>query len=659
MNHKGFRRVKAGELGLADIISGDTLYITGLSDFYTDTKYAPEGYEYGKVLRAPCVASIIEHFNLDDPRTTRTAFRVSLKLKKPDTLFTELLGLNGIGQESAVLACLGFLGKLPDLKYIYASSIHKALFISYGEGNGKNFQNVLENKRKNTLDTILSVENARKTARAIASDFLASSKLKNKPGIDDVVELAITMNTDVSKGGKWLIDKDIRVAEVTTRNLIGTKLPVPAYGEITRYTESAMFEDQKAALEGILNSDSAIMVLQGGPGSGKSHVITSLVHQYLSVGTVPLVTSYMNKACLNLFERLQDDYCFHDLYRKPKVPTIHSVYGKLTSMRERQVFNWPLIIVDESSVLSSELLRMLMIIRSYSPDTRMLFVGDRYQLSPVCAYGTPFHNLVRHHSVTKFELTGFHRSNGAGIYSLLKKLSESTNDADTVLEGNEDVTLYKAGDMEQAMGLAGVMAGFHKDDMRKMVAVAETNRLKDKLNLAMLCSHLDLKPDAVPTRKTNGDETVVLPVLPGMRIVAKDNLAESSKISGEVAKNEFGTLVECNDRRAIVRLDIMDRTVEIEDARRYLSAFDIGYASTVHKFQGSEADDVLYCIENYRNLAPGAFNRKKELKYVGMSRAKKKLCILSIDDRSSLSGYREVDSIRINTRNIDNALMCF
>ena len=659
MKPKGFRRVKAGELGLSDLLSGDTLYIIGLADFYTDTKYAPEGYEYGKVLRAPCVASIIEHFNLDDPRTTRTAFRVSVKLKNPDILFTELLGLRGIGQESAVLACLGFLGKLPDLKYIYASSIHKALFVSYGEGNGKTFQKVLEDKRKSTVDTILPIGTARATARTIASEFLASSKLKDKPSVDDVVELAISMNTDADQSGKFLIDKDIHVAEVATRGLIKAKLPVPEYGQITKYTESAMFEDQKAAFDGILNSDSAIMVMQGGPGSGKSHVITSLVHQYLSVGTVPLVTSYMNKACLNLFERLQDDYCFHDLYRKPKVPTIHSVYGKLASMRERKLFNWPLIIVDESSVLSSDLLRMLMTIRSYSPDTRILFVGDRYQLSPVCAYGTPFHNLVRHHAVTKFELTGFHRSNGVGIYSLLKKLSESADNADTVLEGNEDVKLYKAGDMEQAMGLADVMVRSHRDDMRKMVAVAETNRLKDKLNLAMLCSHLDLKSNAIPTRKTNGDDTTVLPILPGMRIVAKDNMAEGAKISGEVAKNEFGTLVEFNDRKAVVRLDIMDRTVEIDDAKRYLSAFDIGYSSTVHKFQGSEADDVLYCIENYRNLEGCSFNRKKELKYVGMSRAKKKLCILAIDDRSNISGCREVDSLRINTRNVDNAFMCF
>jgi hypothetical protein len=658
MANKGFRRVKAGELGLADLLSGDTLYITGLADFYTDTKYAPEGYEYGKVLRAPCVASIIEHFNLSDQKA-RSTFRLSIKLKKPDALFTEMLGLHGIGQESAVLACLGFLGKIPDLKYIYASAIHKALFVSYGESSSKAFSAVLEKIRTNNHNTILSIENARKTARVIAAELLSSSKLKNKPNVDDVVELSISMNTDVDKSGRWLIDKDIHVAEVATRELIKTKLPVPEYGEITKYTENAMFEDQKAALDGILNSDSAIMVMQGGPGSGKSHVIAALVHQYLSVGTVPLVTSYMNKACLNLFERLRDDYCFHDLYNKPKVPTIHSVYGKLSSMRERHVFNWPLIIVDESSVLSSDLLRMLMEIRSYSPDTRILFVGDRYQLSPVCAYGTPFHNLVRHPSVTKFELTGFHRSNGNGIYRLLKKLSESANDTDTVLESNEDVKLYKARDMEQAMALAGTMARDHRDNMRRMVAVAETNKLKDKLNLAMLCSHLGIKEDSVPTRKSNGDDTTVLPILPGMRIVAKDNLKESPKVSGEVAKNEFGTLLECNDRKAVVHLDIMDRTVEISDAKHYLSSFDIGYASTVHKYQGSEADDVLYCIENYRNMSGCSFNRQKELKYVGMSRAKNRLCVLSIDDRSSVSGCREVDSISINTRNIDNAFMCF
>lgn len=660
MGSKGYRRIKAGELGLADLLSGDSLQIIGLEKYYSDIKTGTDSYgrpyEKGKTLRAPAVGAIVEHFGLASGRAQAVIFKTSIRGKTPDALFTELMSLEGIGQETAVLACIAFLDRLPDLKYIYATSIHRSLFVAYGNENRiPGMQNALK-QRKNRVDTILTEDTARKAARAMAESMLASSKLKAKPDIDEVVELAIS--TGVDRSGSFLIDSAIRSAECETRELARSTMPVPYYGSVDGYAEAGMYPDQMEAFRGILECDRGIMLLQGGPGSGKSHLITALVRQYQSVGTIPLVTSYMNKACLNLSERMKDDYIFTDLYNNPGVPTIHSVYGKLTSARERKVYRWPLIIVDESSVLSSDLLRMLMYIRSHSPDTRILLVGDRYQLPPVCAYGTPFHNLVRNGRATKFELSGFHRSNGQGIYELLKKLSSAESGSTLSIESNDDVSLYKARDLEQSLSLAGMLVVENRDDMRRLVVVTETNAVKDEFNTAMTCKHLGVARSELAFRLSNNRETV-RPTLPGMRIIATDNLRNSSHVSGVVAKNEFGTLLEFGERKALVRLDIMNRTVEIDDPKLYLSSFDVGYASTVHKYQGSEADTVLYCIENYRNMNGNEFYRQKELKYVGMSRAKKKLHVVAIDGGTVADGCRPVERLNISTANVDSAFMCF
>ena len=661
MGKKSYRRIKAGELGLADLLSGDSLQIIGLGEYYSDIETGTDNYgrpyEKGKTLRAPAVGAIVEHFDLASGRAQSIIFKSAIKGKTPDALFTELMALEGIGQETAVLACIAFLDKLPDLKYIYATSIHRALFVAYGSENDIAGMRYALKKRRNKVDTILTEETARNTARAMAETMLATSKLKAKPDIDEVVELALSNGVD--RSGNFLIDSAIRAAECETRELVKATMPVPPYGSVDGYAEAGMYPDQLAAFKGILECDKGIMLLQGGPGSGKSHIITALVRQYQSVGATPLVTAYMNKACLNLFERMRDGYCFSDLYNKAGVPTIHSVYGKLASAKEWKAYRWPLIIVDESSVLSSDLLRMLMYIHSHSPETRILFVGDQYQLPPVCAYGTPFHNLMRNPNVeAKFELTGFHRSNGQGIYELLKKLSSAKSGSDITIESNDDVSIYKAADMEQSLALAGMLATENRDDMRRLVVVTETNPVKDAFNTVMVCKHLGVDRSELTFRKSNNRETV-RPTLPGMRIIATDNLRQNKHVSGDVAKNEFGTLLELDEHRALVQLDIMNRTVEIDDLRLYLSSFDVGYASTVHKYQGSEADTVLYCIENYRNMNGNEYYRQKELKYVGMSRAKKKLHILAIDGGTAARGCQQVERLHMSPSNVDKAFMCF
>lgn len=656
---KTYRRVKAGELGLADMMSGDTIRVIGLQKYYTDIEFEHDMYgrpfERGKTLRSTAINSIVDFFNLRDVKSIQ--FSLTVKHKTADELFTELMGLDGIGQESAILACIALLDRLPDLKYIYSTAIHKALFVSYGDSVID--QGSISRNRRNMLDTILFEDNARETATAIAVSMLASSRLKDKPRVDEVVELALSTNT--MRNGPAMIDRKIHWAETGIRSLIGATLHVPSHSDHTdNYTESALTPDfstdQLEAFNGILNCDRGVMLLQGMPGSGKSHIITALVREYAKQGTIPLVTSFMNKACLNLTERMPD-YCFADLYKKPGVPTLHSVYGKLVNSRETKTYRWPLIIVDESSVLSSELLYLLMKIHSYSPDTRILLVGDKNQLPPVCAYGTPFHNLMKRNDIAKFELTEFHRSNGAGIYSLLCKLMVAAPGEKVFLDRSDDVHLFKAKDSMSAMSIAMRIVKEHRDNMREFVAVAETNRLKRLLNLYMSSAHLGKAVQDIPTRK-EGNEPAASPILPGMRIVAKDNCRENKHVGGDIAKNEFGTLLELDDTHALVRLDIMNREITIDDPKLYMSMFDCGYSSTVHKFQGSEAMEVLYCLEDYRNLSGGLFFKQKELKYVGMSRAAERLDIVAIDAMMPSYGCREVNRLHIQTEPVDRSFMC-
>lgn len=658
MASKNIRRVKAGKLGLADLQSGDTLYIIGLADFYTDVKYKqPEGYELGKVLRAPVVNSILEHFN-PDGKTSVVTFRMAISGKTPDDLFTELLELENIGQSTAVLAVVAFLGKLPDLKEIYASAVHDAIFVHSGEH--AMVDKWVEQYRPDMLSTVLREDVAAKCARKVSRFAMDEIPLKNPPDYLEVAKLALERNTHHENG--FVMDEKLCHAEKGLRELMLRNLPVPVTRTPDENLTSWMSDDQKETFMGIINSDAGVNVLQGMPGTGKSAIIVALVRYYMEYGMVPLVTSFMNKACLNLQERMPE-YCLESLYKTPGIPTIHSIFGKLTSMKEQKTFNWPLIIVDESSVISSELLAMLMTIHSYAPDSRFLFVGDKNQLPPVCAYGTPFHNIMREtnafsKNVRKFYLTEFHRSSGRGIYELICKIRDAGKDSEITLELSPDVDLLKVGNIEGAKAIGKVMASHHKDDIRSLSAVCETNKLANAVNIGMCMGHLGLSEHELHTRKRN-DDVILTPDIKGMRIVARESTSETKKINGRIAKNEFGTLIEYTADYAVVQLDIMNRVVRIDDPYLYLTMFDPGYASTVHKFQGSECSEILYFMKNGNVAREGTdgFYRSKELKYVGMSRAINRLTTVIIDPMTAK--IKRVEKAELSVTPLATATMLF
>lgn len=660
MAKKSIRRVQAGQLRLADLQSGDTIYIVGLANFYTDVKYKePEGYELGKNLRAPVVNSLLEHFD-PEGKTSAMGFSVMLKSKNADELFTEFLELENIGQASAVLACVAFKGELPDLKEIYASVVHDAVFVKT-ENNRDSVAGWVEQYRPDMLSTVLREDVAAKCARKVAMFAMDEIPLKNPPDYREVAKLALERNTHHENG--YVMDEKLCRAEKGLRELMVRNLPLPHVSAPGEHLTSWMSPDQKAAFLGIISSTSGVNAVQGIPGSGKSAVIVALVKYYAEQGLVPLVTSYMNKACLNLQERMPD-YCLSPLYREACVPTIHSVYGKLTSMKERKSFHWPLIIVDESSVISSELLAMLMAIHDYSPDSRFLFVGDQNQLPPVCAFGTPFHNIMRGESgfskhVNKFYLTEFHRSSGRGIYELICNIRDAKKDTDVKLNASSDIDLLKVSDVEGAKAVGKVMANMHREDIRSLGAVCETNKLVNAVNIGMAMGHLGLRESDLHTSKRNND-VILKPDIVGMRVVARESSPETKKVSGRIAKNEFGTLIAYNDRYAVVKLDIMDREVRIDDPFMYTTMFDAGYASTVHKFQGSESAEILYFMKDGKIAREGSsadFYRSKELKYVGMSRAMNKLTTVIIDPAEPKA--RRVDSATINLTPLAKATMLF
>lgn len=663
------RRVSPGNLTWADLASGDPIYIIDTSKYYAKTDTFVDRFgkvrEKGRILRAPAVRALLNMYRgstEDNEHVAERAYKNDKDITNVDSLFSALMGLEGVGISAATLICIAMKDRIPDLKHIYAAQVHKELFVEFDNRapfgrTGYDFTN--------EISTLIPRTNAIRVATSMSGEALDSLDLKDKPSKEEVAALATTENCMVSQDGIYIMDASLYSAENRLRSMFTDEVKEFAKPEFDKYSEAGMSEDQFEAFKGILSSPRRVMCLQGCPGSGKSHVITALDRFYrLNYVTRPLITSYMNKACLNLFQRIPD-YTFKPLMNNPGVPTINSLYYKLLTTKEQKLPRPPMIIVDESSVLSSRILCMLLKIYEFFPDSRILFVGDANQLPPVCAYGTPFHNMMRRNDVLKFELSTFHRSNGDGIYALMKRLHDNGK-VSISRDSKGGVFTHKVPDLDQACELSGKLAYSithgRGQRMKDFGVIAETNEIVRRLNLAMAAGHLGIDESELTVRNVKdsrkSEKSILVPDRPGMRVIANDTVRQGdAHFSGMVAKNEFGEIVEYAEKRVVVAMDIGYREIVIDSAEKFHSVFGPGYASTVHKYQGSEADEVMYVLENSANLHGNGFSANKELKYVGLTRAKKKLDILAIE--KGVSGSLASGAIELNTRPLANALMCF
>lgn len=666
--------VSPGLMEWADVNSGSTVYVRDTNKYFN----TPDTYvdKYGvtrdrwKSIPASALRSLVEFYTGGSTKSNRDAkggFDADKKYMAVNDLFRKYMEFEGIGIKTATLLCIAIKNELPDLRHIYSSDVHRRILVEYD-----NFPE----PRTSQVSTIITKDNARRTALWLARRALATLDLKNKPSPEEIADIAIREHTVElqwpTRNGSTIpvvIDETMYQTEMELKEMFTEEVPCLVSNPPDEYTVAGMSEDQLEAFNGIIYCPKKVMCLQGKPGSGKSHLITALVRHYQQeYGTTPLVTSYMNKACLNLFQRMPN-YRFDEFYDNPGVPTIHSLYYTLALRKEEQrIFHTDLIIVDESSVLSSDLIHKLLFIHSYCPESRILFVGDENQLPPVCAYGTPFHNMMRRPDVSKFILTGFHRSNGEGIFRLMTALSESNGNV--TVPSSSDVRITKAEDINGACQIATLMAAAHKDDMEQFAVIAETNELVRELAICLAVGHmgvpkdklrLDLRPVKV-SGKSEKKEFLV-PNRKGMRVMCKDNISANKYFSGRLVKNEFGEIESYGIDKVTVKMDIGHRTVEVNSLEKFHEAFTQGYCSTVHKFQGSEADEVMYVMENSANLHGGIFFSQKELKFVGLTRAKKKIDILPIEH--GISGtlahpkWEKSKEVVLKTVPLDKAIMCF
>lgn len=419
-----------------------------------------------------------------------------------------------------------------------------------------------------------------------------------------------------------------------------------------------------------LATSSFIGVLAGRPGTGKTYTVARIVRLLRDqFGENQIaIAAPTGKAAVRVTAAMEA------VGLGLRATTLHSLLefrGDGFGYNRERPLPFMFIIVDESSMIDTAMMKTLLEARAEG--SHVLFVGDPNQLAPV-GHGAPLRDLIAA-DVPHGELKEIQRNSGRIVKACGEIIDRSRLVASPKIDlaAGENLLLIERDSAEvQIDTLAAVMTKYQRDateakpdaidpvwDIQVVVAVNAKSELGRKpLNLKL--QEL-LNPEG---RRVAGN-----PFRVGDKIINTKNASYKSAIKEEVepintdfiegvdnskseptpgvyvANGEQAEVIEVDSAKIIARLTLPDRTILIPRSARHVSedgdepdrgdeeseestgsgcSWELGYAISCHKSQGSEWPIVIVMIDDYNGAKRV---QSKQWLYTGISRAKK-LCLM-------------------------------
>ena len=355
-------------------------------------------------------------------------------------------------------------------------------------------------------------------------------------------------------------------------------------------------------------------ILAGRPGTGKTFTLAAIIRAL--EGRRIAVAAPTGKAAVRVTESLQAigiDLQATTIHRLLGVAPVNG--GWEFTHDEENHLPYDFLFVDEFSMCDTPLAASLLAARP--PGCHVLLVGDPGQLSPV-GHGAPLRDLMAA-GVPHGELTEIRRNSGR-IVSACKDIAEHhtfTPSPALDLEAGENlVWIERARPEQQVVELRSFLERLRQGDKYDPVWDCQ---IVVPLNVTSLLARKVLNKQLQGFLNPNGKRAEPNPFRVGDKIICLQNgylpqydkRPARAKRSGElskvfVANGELGQVIDSQPRLTVAKLSAPDRLVTIprgagdEETGDTGCNWDLGYAITVHKSQGSEWPIVVVMIDGSR-----------------------------------------------------------
>lgn len=363
----------------------------------------------------------------------------------------------------------------------------------------------------------------------------------------------------------------------------------------------------------------SIMILTGGPGTGKTTALNGIIELFTRRNAEVVLAAPTGRAAKRMTELTgRDAKTIHRLLEAEWVDG-----GKTRFARnERNPIPCDVLIVDEASMLDTSLFESLM--RSVKLSCRIILVGDSNQLPSISA-GNVLSDLINSNMVSYVSLTEIFRQAGKSLI---------VNNAHMIINGEKPDLTNNSGDFfflsrdSSATVLDTVLdlcqnrlpQSYGFEAKRDIQVICPSRKFETGIvnanNLLQQFLNPGAKGDAHLSYKGvyffKGDKVMQI----------KNNYDLSwEKEDGEsgfgVFNGDVGFIIDINAVSGSMQVLFDDKIVTYTSDT--LSEVELAYAITVHKSQGSEFDCVVMPIFAvppplaYRNLLYTAITRAKKL----------------------------------------------
>lgn len=411
-------------------------------------------------------------------------------------------------------------------------------------------------------------------------------------------------------------------------------------------------EMQKEAVRAAVSE--GIVIVTGGPGTGKTTIIKAMIRYFNDEGLDILLAAPTGRAAKRMTEATgYESKTIHrmlELTSNPEDPAIRARFER----NEENPLEADVIIIDEMSMVDLFLFRALL--TAISPGTRLIMVGDMDQL-PSVGPGQVLRDIIGSEAFKVVMLNVIFRQTGdsdivncahdirMGKYP---KLDNKSTDFFFMPRGSiNDIysrTVQLITGSNESTFLEYV--GATPFDIQVLTPLRKGPMGVEGLNAVIQAKVNPPSPDKAEieygsTLFRTGDKVMQI----------KNNYQTEWSILGQYGiPVANGTGVFNGDLGRIINIDESDRmvTVEYDDARvvEYdypkLEELELAYAVTIHKSQGSEYPAVIIPV---LSGPPQLLNRN--LLYTAITRAKK--CVVLIGSEKVIKDM--VDNESVNLRN--------
>lgn len=418
--------------------------------------------------------------------------------------------------------------------------------------------------------------------------------------------------------------------------------------------EIALDDMQKTAV--VEAARNGVLVITGGPGTGKTTTINALIRFFENEGMELRLAAPTGRAAKRMTEATgYEAQTIHRMLELTGGP--EDGVGSHFERNEQNPLETDVIIIDEMSMVDIHLMHALL--KAIMPGTRLIMVGDVNQL-PSVGPGNVLKDIINSHCFNVVMLTKIFRQ---AMESAIIKNAHKINDGEDV-DLNVKTTDFFCLKRYQALDIQGVIIALVRDILPKNVGAASneiqvlTPMRKGELGVERLNKLLQeyLNPKDESKREREQGDCLFREGDKVMQI--KNNYQLEWEITDRYGiPIEKGVGVFNGDMGVVREINFFaeQMTVEFDEGRRIVYPFnqleelELAYAITVHKSQGSEYPAVVMPLLTGPKML---FNRN--ILYTAVTRAKK--CVAIVGSEQTVARMIQNESEQTRYSSLDRWL---